>query len=207
MDEPTVTPPSKQPKRFFDIAPPKNFSPASTSKPVIVSNRPEQADPMMVAAPDSGQPTAEPEVPERTALNTDEPEVALKAPENDSLPEEPEASVPISAPVETEKVSPEPAPDIPATEPPEAAQAANHEEPVTEPEPSVPAAAAPPKAATAAPPGVVVQHHNERGSAKTAIVVVVLLLIAVITLDILLDAGILHANFPIPHTHFFKTSG
>jgi hypothetical protein len=60
MDDQPALPPSQQPKRFFDVSPPKDFRPSATSRPVIVSNRPQQADPMMAPAaptpPAPGEP-------------------------------------------------------------------------------------------------------------------------------------------------------
>jgi hypothetical protein len=67
MDNDPVQPPSKQPKRFFDISPPKDFRPSSTSRPVIVSNYPIQPDPMMSQPTESAQPSVASDTPSSTS--------------------------------------------------------------------------------------------------------------------------------------------
>jgi hypothetical protein len=58
MDDQPALPPSQQPKRFFDISPPQDFTPSATSRPVIVGHHPQQSDPMMAPRPSVPAPTA-----------------------------------------------------------------------------------------------------------------------------------------------------
>ena len=75
--------------KYFDIAPPGKVAPDPSSKPILVSNKPEQSDPMVSS-------------PQQLATSSPPEEVADTSP----APEEPVAVVPA---VEPPQVTPEPA--------------------------------------------------------------------------------------------------
>jgi hypothetical protein len=169
MDDQPALPPSQQPKRFFDVSPPEDFTPSATSRPVIVGHRPQQADPMMAPRPSAPAPTAP----------TAESDVVF--PKVSHVPESPEATAPRPS---------ESAEGMIQEEYDEVA----HELPSGGVEESPAASALPPPASTAQPEvtspaasQVVVVHHKPPASMgkKLVILVITLVIIALIIVVIL----------------------
>ncbi len=77
--DPPIPPPSAQPKRFFDVLPPGQAAPSTTSRPIIADNDTLQADPMMTTHP---TPTVS------TALESADAEETLDDNESNQQPDE-----------------------------------------------------------------------------------------------------------------------
>jgi hypothetical protein len=112
-------------QRYFDIVPPNRKMPQSTSRPVIVSNHPEQLDPMVKTPPvdikedkiDEAieSPPPEAKIPDDIAIDSDTDQLAgadEASPDNDEpLDNNEPAPEPEKPP--TENLLPEPNPDEP----------------------------------------------------------------------------------------------
>jgi hypothetical protein len=117
MDEP-ILPPSAQPKRFFDVMPPKHTMPNSTSRPLIVGNKSEQEDPMV--KPKEDLPMVIEDGPHDTVETEDEPKKVEITPEEAveepiTVSKKPVEEVPEEITKEDDKSEPEPidTPDSP----------------------------------------------------------------------------------------------
>jgi hypothetical protein len=118
-------------QRYFDIVPPNRKMPQPTSRPVIVSNRPEQTDPMVKNTTpditehnidsDSEQPPTDEKLPEDITIDN---ETSDQAADLEPLPEDdkstPEPPPPLTEDIEPSTDSNEPllpahaSPDMPA---------------------------------------------------------------------------------------------
>lgn len=128
------TPPRATAPKVFDVAKPGRTAASSTSKPVIITNRPVMQDPM-VTAPKPDEPTGAP--PLKTAgklvikplhddLAVDKPEPA-KANESTDTP----ISIKVDLQAEPEADTPEETPDDSAVSPSQEAEATDSKEPET----------------------------------------------------------------------------
>lgn len=188
MDEQPEVPPSKQPKRFFDIASPKDFRPSPTSRPLIVGHHPEQADPMVTAAADKPEPTA-------VAIHiAPEPDVSAPTP----TPVEPPVVEPEpQTPEETHRAQPEPVAQTAETMMQQEYDEIEHELPSGET--MAPAASQP---IAVGQPVVVHHNHHPHPIAKKLLTVLIVVVVLVVVSDVLLDANIWKPTHQFPHTHF-----
>lgn len=106
-------------KTIIDVAHPGQSAPATTAKPVIVTNRPILKDPMVVSKPEDDQPAAAAPPAAKTSTKpklqplTTEEEQKLTAPAPEAetaAPTETTAEAPASATEEKDKSSEKPAP-------------------------------------------------------------------------------------------------
>jgi hypothetical protein len=192
-----VTPPSQQPKRFFDIAPPKDFVPSATSRPLLAPKDPQQPDPMMVVqAPHHQFPlapelasqlgtSAESEETDETALLDPGDAVALPA-------ETPEGMMNR----EYDEVQHE----IPADfgEPVADAHDNQTSAPITS-DPVEPLQDA--ETAGALSPAVVMHHHPSPRLMRDIVITLLVVVLLVVAADVLLDAQVWKPTYNFPHTH------
>lgn len=176
-----------EPDRVFDITPPNKTAPSPTSRPLIVTNQPLQADPMM-------RPTQNP--PAEASVTT-EPTQPVMPPENQvdvSIPDAappavPEENLPIKEPAADDAQSQEIHQNAPLsandTELPK-------EDKSTIPQPQVMSSSV-----------VVVRHRFSRPPTRSLLLILIALLLIIAAVDVLLDDQIIKTN-AIPHTHFFQ---
>jgi hypothetical protein len=216
--------------KAFDIFTPNKRQAQSSSRPIIISNKPEQEDPMMIkeaATPDTTDVSPSKEMPD-TAPETDtEATEATTAPEADTIPDE----MPASDNTDEETNTPDDPPAVGADDDdktPEADTAGQSPSPEKAedalPKEAQPGSPVPPSeskdeptdedlswvsantgsAATQAPI-ISIHKSSSKGKALKWVlgIVIGIVLIAVIT-DIALDAGWWTPSFSVPHTHFLK---
>jgi hypothetical protein len=178
MDAPEQ-PPSKKPQRFFDIVPANQTKPSTSSRPIVVTNQPEQPDPMMKAkdaqAPTpTDKPKASP-VSEPSQITVAEAMESASEPIKLDTPSEAEPSPAAAAPAE-------------ASSPPKGDdEKMLHDMPV-----DLPAQAS---------PNVVVGHGGRVHVIRKVIAVVLILVLVVVIADLLMDLNIVKLS--LPHSHYF----
>jgi hypothetical protein len=171
--------PQKCSKRFFDIVPPNKTVSDTSSRPLVVTNKPKQDDPMVTPA---------------TSIPVDSPKVPSKAEGSITVAEAMEGA---SEPIKLDKPN-DTEPAKQADSPPNAIlpKAAD------EPEKEVELKDIPVDLPTDKSSGVIVVHHGY--SAKTIrniIKVILIVLLLIVIADIILDIG--YVKLAVPHTHFF----
>lgn len=195
-----IVPPSKQPKRFFDVAPPQTAAPSATSRPVIVGNRPEQADPMVTPPATSSQPgTSMPIAPPPVSM----PEI-LAVP---SMEPPDESITPFTAELAQASHEPDAGTRLMLEEYKEVRHELTPDMPVTAVEPSLG-----PVSEVSSPAPVTntpisqpsVSHHKSPHGVQGIILWMLVLLSLLVFANILLDAGIWQPSVELPHSDFFK---
>lgn len=207
-DQNPKRPPVPANRKAFDIFQPNKIRPQNTSRPIIVSNKPEQADPMMVErkqelkAPAKVQEPVEQEVPTAPELPSTEQKAAPR-PTHETKPPKPEhkevtinESVPkIDEALAKEEQSPEP-----TQQPKTPIEPASVEE-TEEPKESMPAAWKSLDSATIDDPIISIHHHQKKHRVlKWTLGILLFLFLIVVIIDILLDSGMWIPNFNLPHT-------
>jgi hypothetical protein len=179
--------PSNDPKKVFDVMRPGTSDPSPTSRPII-GGQALQPDPMVVAQENTTPVVVEP----GASVSDSAPAV------NDDT-----ANPPVAA---TEN----PTPDDSSSPTPEESQPAATEQPVAEtPQPLIDSStlANPPEVTTLQPETVnqqIVVHHNKSLVRRRVLLAILLLLVlAIVALDLLLDANVIKTSMSIPHSHFF----
>ncbi|HSX07484.1 MAG TPA: hypothetical protein VLG11_01170 [Candidatus Saccharimonadales bacterium] len=223
---------ASRPGKVFDVARPGKTAPSSTTRPLIVTDRPMVKDPMMspdessVPAPVANDPV-KPAI-HRIGVNVQPPSTAgIDSPPTPLLPahfdDEPApAAEPTASTAEREPYDPLPSAGSPS-EPsaPLATPPVPNAMPSIASEPPVPSpVAAPPQTINQAPPEshqqaptpssqdqgplVDVAARNRASSMRLAVVGAILIIVVAIgCADAMLDAGALQLH-GVPHTHFFK---
>ena len=180
----TMPPPSKQPKRFFDVLPPSQSRPSATSRPVIARSEPHHVDTMLHSGPVGL--TSPPPSEELTLVNS-------------------ETEAPIGESAEAEVAEPQDATTMMQQEYDEVA----HELPAGDTEDAQELVPVAERAPLELPMqdlnnDVVVVHHESSSHESYKVLIMVAFLImglAVVMLDILLDTHVIRSS--LPHTHFF----
>lgn len=193
--------------KITDIKGPDKVAPATTSRPLLVTNRPVITDPMMVKTSEPADVSVSAETVNRT-IKVIKP-MALQGSEDASSSEPIEALPPSSSDQVADSKPPsldqEPAgvnePDQRDTE----AEAERTKTALAEAEASrqeeLDALIASGKYVV--PVGAV---QRRRSRVYVTVLCLVGVLLAALLFDVLLDAGIIKLSWSIPHTHFFTTN-
>ena len=194
-------------KKIVDVKRPEKVTPSASSRPIIVSSRPVLAtDPMMIQKPE-GEAPAEAVPITRTAKTIKPVSDDMQAPEESKEPagaEEAAAQDAPASPEEPQETAEVEAEDTPAVRDSEAATSAAEAE-----------ADAAKQAREAELESLILSGKyavpiNAVSRKRTRMHViffsVLAVILALLLIDVLLDAGVVSAPDSVPHTHFFSVS-